>query len=111
MQIDDKTFERILDETPIEELEDAWRISRFTASKRWCDYAQRLGNREGFGVGVWAAMTIVTLLNGGCLLFDVGRGWVDVVAPMMIGVIAFVGTAGSMRANQMYLYGGKATRK
>ena len=111
MQIDDKTFERILDETPIEDLKDSWRISSFIASKKWCDYAHRLGGREGFGVGIWAAMSTVAIFNGACLVFDVGRGWGDVVSPVMISVIAFVGTMGSMRTSRMYMYGGKGANK
>lgn len=105
MQIDEATYERIMDKTPIKDLDPTWRISSFKASKKWCDFAHDSGVRQGFGTGIFLIMVALALANTTLVLFDVPRGWPSVVVPVLLAVTAIVWTVGAIRIDQLYMYG------
>lgn len=105
MKIDDATYERIMDKTPIKDLDQTWRVSSFKASKKWCDFAHDSGVRQGFGTGIFLSMATITLFNTVMILFDVDRGWSNVVATGLFAVTAIVWTVGAIRIDQLYMYG------
>ena len=105
MKIDDETYERILDETPIPDLDPTWRTSSFMASRKWCDFARFFGQREGFGMGLFITMIVLALVNVALVLFDVERGWASAVVPALTAVIAVVWTGGKITHHRLYMYG------
>ena len=105
MKIDDATYERIMDETPVPDLDPTWRVSSFRASKKWCEYAHHCGIREGYGIGLFAAMIVYAIVNTGLVLFEVERGWPSAVVPGLAAITAVVWAVGKVTYHRLYMYG------
>ena len=105
MQIDDVTYERIMDTTPVEDLDATWRVSSFKASKKWCAYAQLCGQREGVRVGFWVGMLATALVNMTSVLFDLDWGWLGVGAPGVISALYFIKSIKMIARQKVYMYG------
>ncbi len=105
MKIDDITFDRVMDETPINEIEAIWRNSGFIAAKKWCEAARVMGRKEGFGVGIISTMIFTTIINIALVLLEADRTWVSVLVPFAITLIAFTGLTGMIANHQLFMYG------
>lgn len=105
MKIDDITFDRVMAETPVEKIEKSWRISGFTAAKKWCEFAHGLGMYEGLNVGIFATMIVIGIFSTILTIMDIERTWVSATAPFLAASFAFASAAKRAKDNQSYMYG------